>query len=325
MGVTGISWLSEYSESSLRSALRSAGGGLDQLPLELTGTNDLGQPTWATGTARIDGRFLAKFAFSESTAVRLWHEARVLRLLHQDAALDVPEVVAAGAAPACLATRMIAGGVPLSYELVKAAAPERTDAIGAQLAAFLARLHAPEVLILATARLGAPMRVPEPGLQATTDELRLRFTSMLAADRAARVHRWCDWVDAELANPAEHAFVHGDFHPDNQLWDPDELRLLLVADFATSGLAEPEYDFRAIPSFGPGVDLLLSTIHHYTSLTRRQLSLERIMALHVRTTLGDALWRSEAGLPLLLPRPGGGTPDEYVDELAERLVLLGLD
>jgi hypothetical protein len=32
------------------------------------------------------------------------------------------------------------------------------------------------------------------------------------------------------------------------------------------------------------------------------------MALHVRTTLGDALWRSEAGLPLLLARAGGGTP-----------------
>lgn len=27
----------------------------------------------------------------------------------------------------------------------------------------------------------------------------------------------------------------------------------LVADFETSGVAEPEYDFRAIPSFGPGL------------------------------------------------------------------------
>lgn len=325
MGVSGISWLSEYSESSLRAALRSAGGGLDELPLELTGTNDLGRPTWATGTARIDGRYLAKFAFSEPTAVRLWHEARVLRLLREEVTLDVPEVVAAGPAPACLATRMITAGVPLSHELVAAAAPERTEAIGAQLAGFLARLHAPEVLILITARLAAPLRAPEPGLRATTDELRLRLTPMLAADHAALVHRWCDWVDAELANPAEHAFVHGDFHAYNQLWDPDAPRLLLVADFETSGAAEPEYDFRAIPSFGPGVDLLRSTMRHYTSLTRRALRLERIMALHVRTTLGDALWRSEAGLPLLLPRPGGGTPDDYVDELAARLALLSLD
>ena len=47
--------------------------------------------------------------------------------------------------------------------------------------------------------------------------------------------------------------------------------------------------------------------------------LERMMALHVCTTLGDALWRSEADLPLLLPRSGGGTPADYVDELATPL------
>ena len=83
-----------------------------------------------------------------------------------------------------------------------------------------------------------------------------------------------------------------------------------MADFETSGVAEPEHDFRAIPSFGPGVDLLTATVDQYEELTDRRLSLERIMAVHVRTTLGDALWRSEAGLPLLLPRPGGGTPGD---------------
>ncbi|MGO9750316.1 MAG: phosphotransferase family protein, partial [Solirubrobacteraceae bacterium] len=98
------------------------------------------------------------------------------------------------------------------------------------------------------------------------------------------MHRWCNWVDERLAAPAEPVFVHGDFHPYNQLWDPRELRLLLVADFETSGVAEPEYDFRAIPSFGPGVDLLTSTVDHYMSLTGRGLSLERIMALHVCTS-----------------------------------------
>ena len=148
---------------------------------------------------------------------------------------------------------------------------------------------------------------------------------MIEARERASVRRWCDWVDKQLAAPAEAVFVHGDFHPDNQLWDARDLRLLLVVDFETSGVAEPEYDFRVIPSFGPGIDLLTSTVDEYAALTGRRLSLERIMALHVRTTLGDALWRSEAGLPLLLPRPGGGTPDDYVDELAKRFALLGIE
>jgi aminoglycoside phosphotransferase (APT) family kinase protein len=322
--VHGLSWLSEYSESALRSALRAAGGGLDRLPIELTGTNDLSRATWASGSATIDGQFLAKFAFSEPTAVRVWHEARVLAILREDSAFSVPEVVAASPRPACFATRIVEGGVPLSYELVRESTPERVEAIGAELAQFLANLHDPRILAVAGERLDDPLRVPEPGLQATTDELRLRFTPMIEPRQRARVNRWCDWADEQLATPAEVVFVHGDFHPYNQLWDAHELRLLLVADFETSGVAEPEYDFRVIPSFGPGVDLLSSTLERYISLTGRRLSLKRIMALHLCTTLGDALWRSEAGLPLLLARPGGGTPDDYVDELGARLAQLGI-
>jgi hypothetical protein len=49
----GVGWLSEYSEPALRSALRTAGAGLDELSIELTGTNDLRHPTWASGSATI--------------------------------------------------------------------------------------------------------------------------------------------------------------------------------------------------------------------------------------------------------------------------------
>ena len=324
VGVDGVGWLSEYSEPALRSALRVAGAGLDQLPIELTGTNDLSRPTWACGSATIDRRFLAKFALSEPTAVRVWHEARVLKLLGEQRAFDVPDLVTASPDPACLATRVVEGGVPLSYELVRASIPERVDALGAELARFLANLHAPQILALAHERLDEPLRIPEPGLQATTDELRFRFTPILHERQRARVRRWCDWVDEQLAAPATTVFVHGDFHPYNQLWDAQELRLLLVADFEASGVAEPEYDFRAIPSFGPGIDLLVSTIDEYVALTGTAQPRAH-HGLAPRTSLGDALWRTEAGLPLLLSRPGGGTPDHYVDELAARFALLGIE
>jgi hypothetical protein len=39
----------------------------------------------------------------------------------------------------------------------------------------------------------------------------------------------------------------------------------------------------------------------------------------------DRRHQPEAGLPLLLPRPRGGTPDHYVDELAARFALLGIE
>ncbi len=123
VGMDRLGWLSEYSEPALRSALRVGSARLDQLPIELTGTNDLSRPTWASGSATVDGRFLAKFAFSEPTAVRVWHEARVLKLLADLPAFDVPDVVAASPDPACLATRIVDGGVPLSYELVRDRCP----------------------------------------------------------------------------------------------------------------------------------------------------------------------------------------------------------
>ena len=133
--------------------------------------------------------------------------------------------------------------------------------------------------------------------------------------------RWCEWVDEQLAVPADAVFVHGDFHPYNQLWEPDKPRLLAIMDFETSGLAEPEFDFRVLPAFGPGVELLVSTVQRYEAMSTRKLSSPRIMALHLLNYLGDALWRTEAGIDL--PEPGD-TPSAYVKDAAARFVALGI-
>jgi hypothetical protein len=172
--VSGLGWLSEYSEPALRRALRSTGAELDRLPIELTGTNDLSRPTWASGSARIDGAFVAKFAFSEPTAVRVWHEARVLELLGEQPKFDVPELVAASPNPAFLATRIVEDGVPLSYELVSASIPERIDLLSIELARFLANLHAPPD---PRARARAARRpAPHPGARATGNHRRAADT-----------------------------------------------------------------------------------------------------------------------------------------------------
>jgi hypothetical protein len=71
---------------------------------------------------------------------------------------------------------------------------------------------------------------------------------------------------------------------------------------------------------GPDVELLTAVIRHYQQITGRHLSTDRIMAWHLRTALGDALWRSEAGIPLSDHR----TPPERVDDLAARFKMLGI-
>jgi aminoglycoside phosphotransferase (APT) family kinase protein len=139
--------------------------------------------------------------------------------------------------------------------------------------------------------------------------------------RDRTVNCWCDWADAALASPGPAVLVHGDLHGDNQVWDHDELRL--VVDFGAVGAAEPEYELRTFPGpgMGPGVELLTAVIRHYQQITGRQLSVDRIMAWNLRQALGDVLWRSEAGIPLGDQR----TPPEWVEDLAARFGALGID
>ncbi|MFK0292926.1 hypothetical protein ACIQU6_20965 [Streptomyces sp. NPDC090442] len=47
---------------------------------------------------------------------------------------------------------------------------------------------------------------------------------------------------------------------------------------------------------------------------------ERVVAWHLRIALGDALWRSEAGIPL----PDRRTPSQWVDGLSARFTALDI-
>jgi aminoglycoside phosphotransferase (APT) family kinase protein len=317
-----LGWLSDHSEQAVREAFRATAPDLADLPIVLEAAPDPGNPIFASSRATVGGRVFVKLAHSRPTAVRIWREAQVLGLLGNELGLAVPRLLAAGSNPAFSATESVAGGAPLGYGIVAAAPAADLDRFAVQLAGFLARLHAPRTLAAVRDRVGGLPRLPEAGLHVSTDELRARFTSMIEPRQGPLVGRWCDWIDDQLASRAESAFVHGDLHPYNQLWDLDEPRLLAVLDFETGGVAEPEFDFRVLPVFGPTVDLLLSTVHRYEAVTARKLSLPRIMAFHLLNYLGDALWRTEAGVGL--PEPGE-TPSAYVEEAAARLAALGIE
>jgi aminoglycoside phosphotransferase (APT) family kinase protein len=320
--VDRLTWLSEWSADVVRGLLNRAAPSLGDGPIVLSGSIDTSDPRWSSGSAVVGRQFIAKFAFSAPTAERRWREAQVLQALSGRPGLHLPEVIATCSDPVFFVTRLVEG-VPLSYELLNAASRAQVGEIGSELALFLSSLHQPETLACVAAAAG-PARPPHPPPQATTDELRTRLTPMLRPDQPDVVRRWCARADDVLACCGEPVFVHGDLHGYNQVWDQRRLRLRLVADFETSGGAEAEYDLRYIPALGPGVDLLISTAEHYGHRTGRSLNLDHVMAWHVRSYLGEALWRSEAGLPLLLPLPGGGTPSDYVDELSERFDALQL-
>ena len=86
-------------------------------------------------------------------------------------------------------------------------------------------------------------------------------------------------------------------------------------------MGDYHYDLRYLPAQAPTLGLLLAAAASYERLTKREVALDRVMAWHVRTVLGDALWRTEAKVAL----PGGGTPASWIDELDARMTALDLE
>jgi len=209
-------------------------------------------------------------------------------------------------------------GVPLDGDWARDLSGARAQRVGRQLAGFLVGLHGAD----AGDVVGGLARV-KPTPQASTELLRRRFAGLVDHDRSSTVLRRCDWVDDVLGEDStalEEVLVHGDLHGYNQLWDPGACALAAVLDFEESGLHDPHFDFRYLPGLVGSIDLLLATMENYELLCGRRLSIDRVMAWNVLTVLGDALWRTEAGVAL----PGGGTAASWVDDLEKRLHALGL-
>lgn len=312
-----MKWLAECSAEALDEALAVVAPELTGCPVTISVPDPAAarDPSWWSSTAVVGGRFIVKFAWSHPAALRLAREIDVLTALAREPRVPfLPEVVAGSTEPVLLITRLVSGSS--LFEVVGSI--DRNSA-GWQLACFLAALHDPAARQRAEAVAGRLTRAQLP--PATTGTLRERLGTWVRPDQRRIIIRWCDWADAVLASPGPAVLVHGDLHGNNQVWSGDKLRL--VVDLETAGAAEPEYDLRTFPgpATGPGVELLTAIVHHYQQITGRQLSTDRIMAWHLRTVLGDALWRSEAGVSLADHR----TPQEWVDDLTARFDMLGID
>lgn len=302
-----VGWLADGTEESLRAAMASCAPHLADLPMRINAQHAQSNPLWWSSSAVVDERFVVKFAWSEVRAIRLWREGMVLeRLRALEPSLPTPEPVVLSKDPALLVTRRVAGA-PLSWEWASGLSARETTVVAQQIAGFLVRLHG-----LDTARVVGDLTEVHPTAQADTDLLRRRILGLIDDGRAALVTRWCDWVDGVLGGqtPAE-VLVHGDLHGYNQVWDSASASLLAVVDFEESGVADPHFDFRYLPSNARRPELMVAVMDAYERLSGHRLALERIMAWHILTALGDALWRTEAGIAL----PGGGTATTYVDRL----------
>jgi len=219
-----------------------------------------------------------------------------------------PPLIATATDPALLITRLVRGE-PLSWEGANEVSGDRRLRLVEGLAGFLALLH-DQTTLTAVQDDGVGLEMPEP--QATTSEIRARFGRFVKRSQLALVDRWCDWVDEILAEPSGVSMLHGDLHGYNIVWDPPSGAVQLVADFESAGAGDPAFDFRYLPGQAHTADLFGEVARRYEQLSGGTLNLKRVMAWHIRTVLGDALWRTEANVPL---PGGGGTASSWVEEL----------
>lgn len=308
-----VGWLATGSVEELRLAVSEVLPDSAGRPLVVHDRIVTSNPRYFQGTAVLGGAYVVKYAWSEAAARRIAHEARLLEALADTQPdLPVPAVVATAVDPALLITRLVAGE-PFSWEAANGLCGEPRRRLVEDLAGFLAVLHDPETL----EAVGAASRGPEgPEAQATTEVLRANFGKHVNASRQLLVEHWCDWVDSVLSELPDEALVQGDLHGHNLVWEPNTGALRLVVDFENAGPADPAFDFRYLPGHARTIDVFVEVHRHYEHRRGRTLDINRVMAWHVLTVLGDALWRADAGIAL---PGGGGTPSSWVDELDTRL------
>jgi aminoglycoside phosphotransferase (APT) family kinase protein len=302
-----LSWLADGSVASLRAALATVAPTLADTEIRLNDRVVTDNAEFFQGSAVVGGAYLVKFAWSEAPARRLVHEAAVLTVLgSQEPPLPVPEVVASSSAPAILVTQRVAGQAVGQARFADLARRQLADDLGR----FLAALHRPGVLHAALAAGVAALR-PEP--QASTDSIRIGFPKLVGPEHVREMRRLCDFADEVLLDPGGSSLLHGDLHVFNLVCTPGSGRLCLVADFEQASVGDPAFDFRYLPGPMTSPAFLDEVMASYEAAAGTTVDLRRVLAWHVRTVLGDALWRSEAGVPL----PGGGTPSSWVNDLED--------
>ena len=272
-----------------------------------------GDPRYHRRGVRIaDGELFVKFAWSQEAAGPIWREGKMLSILRH-AGFPCPEVVALHPSIACFVTRTVPG------ESVTADGLGRLT--GGQLNRFANQLADALLVLRAPGLRPALEELADPGplrAQGTVEELHADFGPMVRPDQWPKVVELLDRVDAVLAQPGpEPVALHGDLHGYNLVWDGCDLAA--VCDFENLTFGDPSYEVRYLPDNAPTQTYLRAVLNRLWH-AGQEGQLERALAWHVLTRLGDARWRTLAGVDL----PGRGNAAQWVDDLFTTLAEHGV-
>ena len=301
-------WVDGLSASAVRDAVRAVFPDLAGAHVELHVELEQINPIWHRGTAWLGPTHVVKFAWSAEAAVELARERiAMLALGGTRFARWMPTVEATSERPLLIVTRRVEG-VPCWGGILS------DPNIARDVAAALGDLHDPRVLEVIRSEGIEP---PAPAPQADTGAIRSSLERFISPAHLQLVNRWCDWTDhVQVRQTGQRVILHGDLHGYNLLVRDGRLRCVL--DYDAIAIGDHHYDLRYLPGLGSSIGFLVAVVDEYGRLTGRAVEPAPLLAWHIRTVLGDALWRSEAGVPL----PGGGTVHDWIEALQLRIARL---
>jgi hypothetical protein len=285
--------LAGSTEADVRAALELVSPDLARLRIEVRPSIAV-KAEWRRSTAIVDERFAVKFAWDEAAAAGLWREVSIQQALAATA-VKTANLVTSSERPTLIVCD-VAIGRPLTYEDAGRMTRSETRGVAACMAGELARFH--DAAVTAAFEVAHIARVAARP-QATTNELRERLPRVLTVPTWRRTAELLARVDELLAHPEPAVIVHGDWHGHNLVFDHGFKTVAAVLDFGETGINEVAFDFRYLPRQAPTLHLLDSTLGAYRAATGQQVSRDRVLAWHVLTDLGDALWRTEAAVEVV--------------------------
>lgn len=254
------------------------------------------------GVLAAEGELFVKIAWSAEAADPIARESRILQILER-AGFPAPQVIAVHPGIACFVTRRVPGG-PVTSDGLGRLSPVGLARLADQLVDALVLLRSPQLRdeLVALTDAGPPRAQAEP------DELRADLEPMVRADQWPEVLPLLDRVECVLSAAGPKTTVlHGDLHGYNMVWDGRSL--VAICDFESLTVGDPSFEARYLPDNAPTQAYFLAVLDGLRRAGHDD-DLERALAWHVLTRLGDAQWRMLAGVDL----PGGGTPEQWVDD-----------